>query len=231
MCWKWHQMSALAERSGRGEVKPSLFRTVMKTDARALKQGARGKPQLLEPPGADPHAGWCGRGERATAPPIPILYPRGLLGGLHHNPLGRDGEGSTDAGNGIAVQIVVGVVAGAGVRVSTLIDPRSLANFQRSRRIAAAEGIEREIEVGKIECLLARHLPRAVTRTCHRKGTKGKLVGFRVASSSGVGLNPLEGVSRNGHGVEPRPFRSLGLLSASAQLGRVLRCCRRGSSQ
>jgi len=72
MCWKWHQMSALAERSGRGEVKPSLFRAVMKTDARALTQGARGKPQLLEPPGADPHAGWCGRGERATAPPIPI---------------------------------------------------------------------------------------------------------------------------------------------------------------
>ena len=72
MCWKWHQMSALAERSGRGEVKPSLFRAVMKTDARALTQGARGKPQLLEPPGADPHAGWCGRGERETAPPIPI---------------------------------------------------------------------------------------------------------------------------------------------------------------
>jgi hypothetical protein len=66
-------MSALAERSGRGKVKPSLFRAVMKTDARALTQEARGKPQLLEPPGADPHAGWCGRGERATAPPIPIM--------------------------------------------------------------------------------------------------------------------------------------------------------------
>jgi len=36
MCWKSHPMSALAERSGRGEVKPSLFRAVMKTDARAL---------------------------------------------------------------------------------------------------------------------------------------------------------------------------------------------------
>jgi hypothetical protein len=73
MCWKWHQMSALAERSGLGEVKPSLFRAVMKTDARALTQGARGKPQLLEPPGADPQAGWCGRGEQVTAPPIPIV--------------------------------------------------------------------------------------------------------------------------------------------------------------
>src|SRR6516162_10006213 len=29
-------------------------------------------PNLTEPPGADPHAGWCGRGERAIVPPIPI---------------------------------------------------------------------------------------------------------------------------------------------------------------
>ena len=42
MCWKWHQMSALAERSGEDEVKPSLTQTAMKTDARALKQGAQG---------------------------------------------------------------------------------------------------------------------------------------------------------------------------------------------
>ena len=73
MCWKWHQMSALAERSGRGEVKPSLFQAVMKTDARALTQGAQGKPQLLEPPGADPHAGWCGRGTPSRASPMPII--------------------------------------------------------------------------------------------------------------------------------------------------------------
>jgi hypothetical protein len=42
MCWKWHQMSALAERSGGDEVKPSLIQAVMKTDARALNQGAQG---------------------------------------------------------------------------------------------------------------------------------------------------------------------------------------------
>ena len=42
MCWEWHQTSALAEQSGWGEVKPSLTQTVMKTDARALKQGAQG---------------------------------------------------------------------------------------------------------------------------------------------------------------------------------------------
>src|SRR6516162_4042443 len=29
-------------------------------------------PNLTEPPGADPHAGWCGRGERAIVPPIPL---------------------------------------------------------------------------------------------------------------------------------------------------------------
>jgi hypothetical protein len=42
MCWKWHQMSALAERSSRGAVKPSLNWAVMKTDTRALTQGAQG---------------------------------------------------------------------------------------------------------------------------------------------------------------------------------------------
>jgi hypothetical protein len=72
MCWKWHQMSALAERSSGDEVKPSLTWVAMKTDARTLIQGTWGIPQLLEPPGADPHAGGCGRGERETAPPIPI---------------------------------------------------------------------------------------------------------------------------------------------------------------
>jgi hypothetical protein len=52
---------------------PSLFRAVMKTDARALTQGDGVDLNFLEPPGADPHAGWCGRGERATAPLIPTL--------------------------------------------------------------------------------------------------------------------------------------------------------------
>src|SRR6266851_4826951 len=30
------------------------------------------RAQLTEPPDADPHVRWCGRGERATAPPMPI---------------------------------------------------------------------------------------------------------------------------------------------------------------
>jgi len=31
------------------------------------------RAQLTEPPDADPHVGWCGRGEQVTAPPIPIV--------------------------------------------------------------------------------------------------------------------------------------------------------------
>ncbi len=43
MCWKWHQMSALAEQSRGGEVKPRpIIWAVMKTDARVLNQGPQG---------------------------------------------------------------------------------------------------------------------------------------------------------------------------------------------
>ena len=42
MCWTWHQTSALAEQCGGGAVKPSLIRSVMKTDARGLNRRARG---------------------------------------------------------------------------------------------------------------------------------------------------------------------------------------------
>jgi len=48
---------ATGHRARWGDGKPSPFRAVMKTDARALTQGAEGEPQLFEPPGADPHAG------------------------------------------------------------------------------------------------------------------------------------------------------------------------------
>jgi hypothetical protein len=36
------------------------------------EHGVTMTPQPLEPPGADPHAGWCGRGGAARLPPIPI---------------------------------------------------------------------------------------------------------------------------------------------------------------
>src|SRR5215831_12436089 len=41
--------------------------------ARRIDPPAPYGSNLTEPPGADPHAGWCGRGEWATTPPVPIF--------------------------------------------------------------------------------------------------------------------------------------------------------------
>ena len=41
----------------------------MQSAARSMNPQAQGKPQLLEPPGADPHAGWCGRAQPIMAAP------------------------------------------------------------------------------------------------------------------------------------------------------------------
>jgi len=45
--------------------------------------------QLAEPPYADPHVRWCGRGEQVTAPPIPIFGPReqNKNGGRNRRPI------------------------------------------------------------------------------------------------------------------------------------------------
>ena len=112
-------------------------------------------------------------GSHDRLPAMIFPCPRTLRWGLHHNPRGRDGEGSTDAGNGVAMQIVVGIIARAGVGVSTLVNLDSLADLQRSSRIASAEGIEREIDVGEVECPFACHLPRAMTGARHRNGIEG----------------------------------------------------------
>src|SRR5271157_5102030 len=40
--------------------------------ARASRVHGSWIAQPAEPPDADPHVRWCGRGERATAPPMPI---------------------------------------------------------------------------------------------------------------------------------------------------------------
>jgi hypothetical protein len=34
------------------------------------------RAQVAEPPYTAPYVRWCGRGERATAPPIPILWAK-----------------------------------------------------------------------------------------------------------------------------------------------------------
>ncbi|AOJ01746.1 hypothetical protein WS70_07820 [Burkholderia mayonis] len=43
----------------------------------AMSTGRHGNAEFVEPPGADPHAGWCGRGSaRSLAAPIPITGNR-----------------------------------------------------------------------------------------------------------------------------------------------------------
>jgi len=42
-------------------------------DWRIYSQSGRSSLQGDEPPGADPHAGWCGRGLGAIRVPVPIF--------------------------------------------------------------------------------------------------------------------------------------------------------------
>jgi len=43
-------------------------RSGARTSTRRVFPRLATQPQLLEPPGADPHAGWCGRGSRCNDP-------------------------------------------------------------------------------------------------------------------------------------------------------------------
>jgi len=47
---------------------------------------------LTEPPGADRHAGWCGRGECVTTPPMPIVCRACLSAGRCKSSSQRDGR-------------------------------------------------------------------------------------------------------------------------------------------
>jgi hypothetical protein len=58
-CWKWHEMSAFAERSGVGEVRPCPFRATMKNNGLAPPRCGPARPR------------WRGRGDDETPPPIP----------------------------------------------------------------------------------------------------------------------------------------------------------------
>src|SRR5713226_988064 len=42
------------------------------------------RAQLTEPPYADPHVRWCGRGGRATVPPMPIFMNRSFRRSIKH---------------------------------------------------------------------------------------------------------------------------------------------------
>ena len=73
-------------------VKPRRLPGVWEVIDEKRKHAPRHLPQPVEPPGADPHAGWCGRGGVERLPPIPIVarpnrapqiqQSSGLLGGL-----------------------------------------------------------------------------------------------------------------------------------------------------
>src|SRR6516165_1537766 len=72
-----HQLRLSLAGSEDGEAEAETCRAAkpwwQKTTGTSGPQGLN----LTEPPGADPHAGWCGSGEWATTPPMPI-EARGL---------------------------------------------------------------------------------------------------------------------------------------------------------
>ena len=76
----WHQKLGQLGRAVKRRVNPDLIQFVMKLIRRDItgKLRASGhtpwRPQLLEPPGADPHAGWCGRGNALRGVPYPVTY-------------------------------------------------------------------------------------------------------------------------------------------------------------
>ena len=66
-------MSAQAERFSVERGEASLDLGSDEANRPRQDKAKIGKPQLLEPPGADPHAGWCGRGRSGNlTAPIPI---------------------------------------------------------------------------------------------------------------------------------------------------------------
>src|ERR1700677_2275478 len=74
MCWKWHQMSTLVERSGADEVKPSLT-PVSDEDRRPHSQtGNTGQTSTSRTARCGPacRVVWEGRGRKAS--PYPNLH-------------------------------------------------------------------------------------------------------------------------------------------------------------
>src|ERR1700746_3420895 len=68
------RLSFAGSEDGEAETEPCraakpLWRTTTRTSRPV-------RAQLTEPPYADPHVRWCGRGGRATVPPMPIVPSR-----------------------------------------------------------------------------------------------------------------------------------------------------------
>ncbi|HWN76241.1 MAG TPA: hypothetical protein VNO13_10865, partial [Candidatus Udaeobacter sp.] len=55
-----------------GEAETETYRVAKPLWRKTTRTSGPQGLNLTEPPGAAPHAGWCGRGERVTAPPMPI---------------------------------------------------------------------------------------------------------------------------------------------------------------
>ena len=74
------QMPGSGARQLDAEVKPMDTMTAKNLIDRAGNRESRRdavlRPQPFQPPGADPHAGWCGRGAAFGPPPMPIMAPR-----------------------------------------------------------------------------------------------------------------------------------------------------------
>ena len=67
-CWRWRNSPAL-----------TVALPIAYFDSLGLTALVRRIAQPTEPPYADPHVRWCGRGERVTAPPMPIGWKKGTI--------------------------------------------------------------------------------------------------------------------------------------------------------
>ncbi len=57
-----------------GEAETATFRAAKPLWRKTNRPSGPPGLNVTEPPGAHPHAGWCGRGEWAPTPPMPIRY-------------------------------------------------------------------------------------------------------------------------------------------------------------
>src|SRR5215471_3400145 len=67
-----HQLRLSLTGSEDGEAETETCRVAKPLWRKTNRPSGPSGLNLTEPPGADPHAGWCGRGEWATTPPMPI---------------------------------------------------------------------------------------------------------------------------------------------------------------
>src|SRR5215472_10961567 len=68
-----HQLRLSLTGSEDGEAETETCRVAKPLWRKTNRPSGPSGLNLTEPPGADPHAGWCGRGEWATTPPMPII--------------------------------------------------------------------------------------------------------------------------------------------------------------